>query len=283
MKGRGAGYQIPDGALIPAIAPASLGDAGAIGLFKSNNFYMPRLGITFRPTDKWVIRSGAGMFDNINHLNTWTIFNLMPPKSGSLLFNSVTDVAQNIPVTGGAGQPVTLQMRIFRPGQPILTLNDPLRAAARPVALNYVPPDYKHGDVWKWSFDIQRELPFNAALTIGYVGSKGSHTGNSVGNYNQPLPSPDTNVQARRPYQQFYDPAVPQNGVQTLSTIRYIDSYGENFHHGLQVKADRRFSRGLAFGFAYTSALSRANLVYDMTQLLSSAKRMRTFSNWTLV
>ncbi len=265
VKGRGAGYQIPGGALIPTIAPASLGDAGAIGLFRSKNFFMPRLGITFRPKDKWVFRAGAGMFDNVNHLNTWTIFNLMPPKSGSLVFNSVTDVSQNIPVTGGTGQPVTLQTRIFRPGQPILTLNDPflqgagVTAAARPVALNYVPPDYKHGDVWKWSFDIQRELPFNTAMTIGYVGSKGSHTGNSIGNYNQPSPSPDTNVQARRPYQQFYDPAVPKNGVQTLSTIRYIDSYGENFHHGLQAKVDHRFSRGVAFGFAYTFSKSHGD------------------------
>lgn len=258
VDGRGAGYQIPGGALIPTIAPASLGDAGAIGLFKSKNFFMPRLGITFRPTDKWVIRTGAGYFDNINHLNTWTIFNLMPPKSGSLLFNSVTDVAQTIPVTGGTGQTVPLQTRRYRAGQPILTLNDPflqsagVSAAPRPVALNYVPPDYKHGDVWKWSFDIQRELPFNAALTVGYVGSKGSHTGNSIGNYNQPSPSADTNIQARRPYQRFYDPAVPQRGIQTLSTIRYIDSYGENFHHGLQLKVDRRFARGLAAGLAYT-------------------------------
>jgi len=265
VSGRGAGYQIPNGARIPAIAPGSLGDPGAIALFKSKNFFMPRLGITFRPTDKWVIRTGAGLFDNINHLNTWTIFNLMPPKSGSLIYNAVTDVAQNIPVTGGTGQPVTLQTRIFRPGQPILTLNDPflqqagVAAAPRATALNYVPPDYKHGDVWKWSFDIQRELPFSAAVTIGYVGSKGSHTGNSIGNYNQPSPSPDTNVQARRPYQQFYDPAVPARGVQTLSTIRYIDSYGENFHHGLQVKLDRRFARGLAAGFAYTYSKSHGD------------------------
>jgi hypothetical protein len=265
VEGRGAGYQIPGGALIPAIAPASLGEPGAIGLFKSKNFFMPRLGITFRPTDKWVVRTGAGLFDNVNHLNTWTIFNLMPPKSGSLIFTSVTDVAQTIPVTGGNGQPVNLQTRIFRPGEPILTLNDPflqaagVAAAPRPVALNYVPPDYKHGDVWKWSFDIQRELPFSTSMTIGYVGSKGSHTGNSIGNYNQPLPSPDTNVQARRPYQRFYDPAVPRLGVQTLSTIRYIDSYGENFHHGLQTKLDHRFSRGVAFGLAYTFSKSHGD------------------------
>ncbi len=258
IQGRGGGYQVPGGGVIPTIAPAGLGDPGAIALFKDKNFFMPRLGITFRPTDKWVIRTGAGLFDNIHHLNTWTIFNLMPPKSGSLVFNSVTDVAQTIPVTGGTGQPVNLQTRRFRAGQPVLTLNDPflqgagVAAAARPVALNYVPPDYKHGSVWKWSFDIQRELPFNTALTVGYVGSKGTHTGNSIGNYNQPSPSPDTNIQARRPYQQFYDPALPERGVQTLSTIRYIDSFGENFYHGLQVKADRRFKSGIAAGLAYT-------------------------------
>ena len=258
IEGRGAGYQVPGGAVIPVIAPASLGEAGAIPLFRTRNYFMPRLGITFRPTEKWVVRTGAGLFDNINHLNTWTIFNLMPPKSGSLIYNSVTDVAQTIQVIGGTGNPVNLQTRRFRPGSPILTLDDPflqragIAAAPRATALNYLPPDYKHGQVWKWSFDIQRELPFNAALTVGYVGSKGTHVGNSIGNYNQPSPSPDTNVQARRPYQQFYDPAVPRAGVQTLSTIRYIDAFGESFYHGLQVKLDRRFSGGLAGGLAYT-------------------------------
>jgi hypothetical protein len=265
VEGRGVGYQVPGGNVIPTIAPKSLGDAGAIGLFKTKNFFMPRLGITFRPTDKLVFRIGAGSFDNINHLNTWTIFNLMPPKSGSLIYNSVTDVAQTIPVTGGAGTPVNLQTRIFRRGEPVLTLNDPflqaagISAAPRPVALNYVPPDYKHGDVWKWSFDIQRQLPSNIAVTVGYVGSKGTHAGNSIANYNQPTPSPDTNIQARRPYQRFYDPATPNLGVQTLSTIRYIDSYGETFHHGLQVKVDRRFQGGLAAGLAYTLSKSHGD------------------------
>ncbi len=265
IAGRGAGYQIPGGARIPAIAPNALGSTGAINLFPARHFFMPRLGITFRPTEKWVVRAGSGLFDNINHLNTWTIFNLMPPKSGSLIFDSVTDVAQVVPVIGGNGAPVNLQTRMYRAGQPILTLNDPfLRTtggAARrdPVALNYVPPDYKHGSVWKWSFDIQRELPFNTSLTVGYVGSKGTHSGNSIGNFNQPAASRDTNIQARRPYQQFFDPALPERGVQTLSTIRYIDSYGESFHHGLQVKVDRRFMKGLAGGLSYTWSKSHGD------------------------
>jgi hypothetical protein len=244
---RGAPYRTPDGRDIPQIFPYTVSEAGAVRLFNQDvRFFMPRLGITFRPTDKWVIRTGAGWFDNINHLNTWTIFNLMPPKSGSLLFQSVTEV---VPGTN---------FRRFTPGQPILTLNDPFlqnvsgTATVRPVNLLYVPPDQKDGDVWKWSLDIQRELPFSTALTVGYVGSKGSHVGNSVGTYNQPSPSSNTNVQARRPYQQFYDQATPQLGIQSIGTIRYIDSYGESFYHGLQMMLDKRFSRGLAFGIAYT-------------------------------
>lgn len=245
--GRGAPYRTPDGRDIPQIFPYSVDERGAVKLFKQRvRFFMPRVGITYRPTDKWVIRTGAGWFDNINHVNTWTIFNLMPPKSGSLFFQSVTE-----PIPGTV-------FRRFTPGQPILTLDDPFLqrtgggSVVRPVNLLYLPPDTMDGAVWKWSFDIQRELPFGTALTIGYVGSKGTHVGNSIGNYNQAPPSPITNVQARRPYQQFYDQATPQLGIQGLGNIRYIDSYGESFHHGLQVKLDKRFARGLAYGIAYT-------------------------------
>jgi hypothetical protein len=89
-------------------------------------------------------------------------------------------------------------------------------------------------------------------FVIGYAGSKGTHVGNSIGNYNQAPPSSNTNIQARRPYQEFYDYATPQLGVQALGNIRYIDSFGESFYHGLQAKLDKRYSRGLTMGIAYT-------------------------------
>src|SRR5262249_35733588 len=83
-------------------------------------------------------------------------------------------------------------------------------------------------------------------------GNKGTHTGNSIGNYNDAQPSPNTDVQSRRPFQQFFDPAVPSKGIQTVSTIRYLDSYGNSFYHALQVKADKRFAQGVSLGAAYT-------------------------------
>ncbi len=257
--GRGGGFRTSDGRVIPTVFPATVDEKGAVKLWtQRKGFFMPRVGIAYRPTPKWVVRMGAGWFDNIQHLNNWTILNLMPPKSGSLRFDSVTDNGQLAPVTAVDGNTYSIRTRVYRPGQPVITLNDPFltksggTATVRPTNVLHAKPDTKDGDVWKWSFDLQRELPMNTALTIGYVGSKGTHTGNSIGNWNDAAPSSDTNVQARRPFQSIYDPALPQLGVQTLGTIRYLDTYGNSFYHSLQVRADKRFGRGVAFGVSYT-------------------------------
>jgi hypothetical protein len=99
--GRGQGYTTSDGRVIPTISPSTVDEQGAFKLWNQDvKFFMPRVGIAYRPTDKWVLRVGAGWFDNINHQNTWTILNLMPPKSGSLLYNSVTDEVSVINVPG---------------------------------------------------------------------------------------------------------------------------------------------------------------------------------------
>ena len=123
-----------------------------------------------------------------------------------------------------------------------------------------IPPDYNDGEVYKWSFDIQHEMTKTMVATIGYVGTKGQNVGNSIGNYNNPgTPSTNTNVQARRPYQEFYDPALPSRGIQTLGNVRYIDSFGNSFYHGLQAKVDKRYANGLAFGVAYTFSKSHGD------------------------
>lgn len=214
-----------------------------------------------------MIRSGVGWFDNLDHQNTWTILNLMPPKSGSQQFNSSTTNAQLVNVIGADGNTYSIPTRRFTPGRPVLTLDDPFLAnsgglsGARPaVNVLHVPPDRKDGAVWKWSFDIQRELGFGTVMTIGYVGSKGTHVGSSVRNYNNALtPSQEDFSQSRRPFPQFYDAATPELGIQQLGIIRYLDSFGETFHHGLQFKLERRFADGLAGGLSYTFSKSHGD------------------------
>jgi hypothetical protein len=258
-----------DGVEIPTFFPGAgtVNDpSGKVNLWKQQKvFYQPRVGIAFRPAEGWVVRAGAGYFSNIDHMNTWTILNLNPPLSGSNNFLAVTDPTGTATLNGIDG-PVERTLNTFRPGAPILTLDDPyltntVGAVAAPKNVNTltVPSDQKTGDVWKWSFDIQKEMFFDTSLTIGYVGSAGRHAGNSVRNYNSPSPSPDSDIQSNRPWQRLYDPATPELGVQNLATIRYLDSFANTFHHGLQMKLDKRFSQGVAFGLAYTFSKSHGD------------------------
>jgi hypothetical protein len=234
-----------NGSTMPTLYPTQLGSTGAVALWKAQwRFFQPRVGLAFRPTNKWVIRAGAGWFANVEHMNNFAILQLAPPKSGSLAYDSVTIAAG----------PST---RRFAPGSTILTLDDPFGGVAGvgPQNLLSIQPDHKSSDHWQWSYDIQRELPLNTALTVAYVGSKTTHVPNSIGNYNSPDPSPDSNFQRRRPYQQFYD-ALTSPNPQILGAIRYLDSYGNGFYHGLQVTLEKRYSSGLSYGLAY--AFSKA-------------------------
>jgi hypothetical protein len=257
---RGAGYTVPGtGQVIPQIFPQQLGSAGAVKLVRQQvKFFMPRIGISFRPTEKWVIRTGAGWFDTIQHTNTFTIFNLMPPKAGSQVYNATMDLLPAVSVPGADGNSYPITPQRYRPGFPVLTLDDPFltrtsgAAVVRPIDVLMVPPDYKDGQVYKWSFDIQRELPMQMVGTVGYAGSKGTNIGNSIINYNDPIRLTNTFLQANRPYPNFYDAATPHLGVQATGRIRYIDSFGESFYHGLQTRLEKRTSKGLTFGLNYT-------------------------------
>ena len=266
VDGRGDGYKKPNGAVIPTLFPGVLGDAADRKLARQEiRFFMPRIGIAWRPSDKWVIRTGAGWFDNLQHLNTFTIFNLMPPKAGSQVYQAAYVAGQTVPVNAVNGSTVNVGTFKYSPTSPVPTFDDPFftrasgTAVIRPIDVVYLPPDYRDGQVWKWSFDVQRELPWDMAATVGYAGSKGANVGNSVINWNDPVRPVTTFQQSLRPYPEFYDPAAPQLGVQATGRIRYIDSFGESFYHGLQAKLDKRTTRGLTFGLAYAYSKSHGD------------------------
>ena len=115
--------RLPNGSVIPTIFPGVLGEEERKKLTKQQiRFFMPRIGIAFRPTEKTVIRMGAGWFDNIQHLNTFTIFNLMPPKAGSQAYQTSYVAAQTVPVNAVNGQTINLQTFRYAPTSPVLTL-----------------------------------------------------------------------------------------------------------------------------------------------------------------
>ena len=247
-------YTAPNGAKIPTIIPVPTDSRGAIKLWQQEKrFFMPRIGLAYRPGAKWVIRSGGGWFADVEHLNTFTILANMPPFGGSQQFDAVTDPGITVPVTANATN-YNIVTRRFRPGNPIVSFDNPFGGNARvsPSNLLYIQPNHRSPNQWQWSLDIQRELPLATALTVGYVGSKSTNVGNTVANFNSPDPSPDSNFQRRRPFQLFYD----DGRIQDLGGLRLIDSFANGSYHGLQVSLEKRYSHGLVYGLSYAFSKS---------------------------
>lgn len=244
--------QAADGRVLPTLIPAPNTKDFAF-YRRDNRYFMPRIGLAYRVTDKWVVRSGFGWFANAQQLNNFTILNLLPPRSGTFGFNQITDPALSIPY-GYGGVDYTLITRRFRTGSQILTLDSAFPGQGTTAArtnLTVMPPNNRATNHVQWSLDVQRELPWNIALTVAYVGSKTSHLDNSIGNFNNPDPSPNTDINGRRLYPAYVSQGEG-NPARGLGNIRYLDSYAKGNYHGLQTTLEKRYANGLTFGFAYT-------------------------------
>ncbi len=94
----------------------------------------------------------------------------------------------------------------------------------------------------EWNLNIQQQLPADILFEVAYVGSKGTHLQVLVDHNQDPTPGPG-DVQSRRPY--------PQYGPFTS-----IENHGNSSYHSLQLKAEKRLSRGLMFLSAFTYSKS---------------------------
>jgi hypothetical protein len=90
----------------------------------------------------------------------------------------------------------------------------------------------------EWNFAIQQALPSAMSVELAYAGSKGTHL-QVVTDPNQvPIPGPG-DVQSRRPYSQY-------------GPFTAIQNRGNSTYHSLQLKVQKRYSRGLSFLSAFT-------------------------------
>jgi hypothetical protein len=186
------------------------------------NFYpatvrvWPRLGVAYRPAEKWVVRAGGGVYNNVDQMNNLTV-------GGNPLKTFVVDY-------------------IADPGNPTgLTLQNPYpisqKATAPPLNVVAVPPDRVEAYNIQWTASVERQLSNSTSVEVAYVGSEASHLDNSR-NLNDAPPAPGA-VQARRPYPLW-------------GTIRWVGSDAKSCYDSLQLRGERRFSHGFSFLAAYT-------------------------------
>jgi outer membrane receptor protein involved in Fe transport len=182
------------------------------------NRFWPRIGVAYRPSENWVLRTGFGVYNNANQINNLTVI----------------------------GNPFrTFQVQFLAdPANPLaLTLSNPYpigrEAAAPPLSVVATPIERVNAYNVQWSFSVQRQLSPSTALEVAYVGSQASHLDNSR-NANDAPPAAGA-VQARRRYPLW-------------GPIRWLGTDGKAYFNSLQVRGERRFSRGFSFLTSYTWA-----------------------------
>jgi hypothetical protein len=232
---------------------------------KDRNNFQPRVGAAYRIGDKWVLRGGYGLFY------------LGQNEGGSLQGFSRTTAA--IVSTDGNLTPAVNLTNPFAnlPGGRLLDpIGSSLGAASflgEGLAINYLnrPLPYSH----QYSFDIQRELPFQMVFEIGYSGNTlrrlpvasqinvlpadvlGRQTATGAIDtawYNERVPNPMQGLipnnaaknGATIPRQDLLLP-FPQFGNLAMQSI----PVGRQQFHGMQLKLNKRFAHGLTFLAAY--------------------------------
>ena len=194
--------------------------------------FQPRLGAAYGLNNKTSLRAGLGAFANRTMINRDTAL------GGNAPFQ-----LQSTVINGNVDSPAGAQARVF------------------PFTMTIQDPVFKVPMAWNWNATIARQLPWDLAFEVGYVGRRGIHNQRKR-NINQlatgaVFANPGVNPNALRPYR-------------GMGIVGISENSGLSLYSGLQVSVERRFSSGLGFGVAYTLSRTSDNSS-DLTDTLPDA------------
>jgi hypothetical protein len=207
-----------------------------------NNF-APRLGVAYSLTPRTVIRSAYGV--SYIHFNRLGGENLLSFNGPHVVPIAITQ--QPSQGACAANQAPTSCFRLTQQGYP-QGLNVPANFNPLNGRVNYIPPDTSTGNVHNWHLTVQRELLPNLMVDVAYIGNR-SRNLVILGDFNQARPNAateDSTLQARRP-------------IQGYQFIQAAFDGGKANYHALQIKVERRYTRGLYLLNSFTYSRARDN------------------------
>jgi hypothetical protein len=196
------------------------GGSKTYGQLQKNN-WGPRVGFAYAFTSKNVLRAGFGTFFQ------------RPGVADNVFLGGQAPFQPFVSVANG---------NVDNPGG--------TAGVGFPFYFMTQDPVYKIPRAHQWNVTFEHELPFNTILSAGYIGRVGTHQ-ERTRNLNQLLPgtlqaNPGINVNALRPYKGFAQIDANENAARSE-------------YNSFQLEANRRFSKGVLLGVAYTYSKSYDN------------------------
>jgi len=207
------------------------------------NNLAPRLGAAYSLNEKTVVRAAYGTsYVQFNRLGGENLLSFNGPHVVPITI--VQQPSQGI-CTGNQA-PTTC----FRPTQAGYPEGLTVPANFNPIngRVNYIPPDNETGNIQSWHVTFQRELGSQFVVDVAYVGNR-SRNLMILGDYNQArpnVPGQNLSLQARRP-------------IQGYQFIQAAFDGGKGDYRALQVKVERRYTRGLYLLNSFTWSRARDN------------------------
>jgi len=179
--------------------------------------FAPRVGIAYTPNDKWVFRTGFGIFYSQESKNS--VFDLNRNLSGR------DTVMPNLQIA-----PTLNYQNFVDSSQLPITIS--------PAGLTWgVDPNLPSTYSMMYLLNVQRQIGNATTVELGYNGVQSRHI-DLINNQNQPVPGV-TPFPGRAPYPE-------------LNAIQYVIGQGIANYNGASVKVTQRFSAGLTTLVGYT-------------------------------
>ena len=213
----------------------------------------PRIGVAWKlfGSDKTALRAGYAIY----HDSAWSMgaqgLWQNPPyaaESFGISFGGCATATAYCASNGGTPNIGTGQMVGLSDGFPLLS--QPVTPLNFAGAFNTENTNLRQGMVQQFNANIERQLPGQIVLTVGYAGSRGHHILNFGNNINTGSPTACAGGPDEVPGYTLgcgpggaYFPSPYSSQPYGFSNIYSINDYGTTHYNSLQVKAETKSSR----------------------------------------
>jgi hypothetical protein len=210
-----------------------------LGMETRYTYFAPRVGFAYRVGDKTVLRGGFGMsympFEDNGYAYNFPVRannSYQSPNSyhAAVLGDGVTTA------TFQSGFPAPVPVTV--PASGIINMGS--NATLNSSTVTYIPKTYRNPYVESYNLFVQRSLPMDFSVAVGYVGNHGVQMG---ANQNINLPTAFGNGYATAPMNVAFGKTAAVNQLYIGTSTNY---------NSLQVTLNRRFSKG----FSSTTAIT---------------------------